>query len=170
MTATIQLPADVEPAVLAAAAGSAVAPTLTDGILTVPDVEQPALDAALASYDPVAVAREHLRAQLADRRYQAEIAGTTWTNAAGEALPVATDRDSQAKLQGLMVAIIAAIRTDGELYKFADGAFRALSNADMRSVILAALAHVKGAFDVEAQKLTLIDQGQDPAMDSGWPA
>jgi hypothetical protein len=162
--ATIQLPPDVEPFVLAKAAGSAVAPTLDGITLTVPDVDQTSLDGALAAYDPAAVHAGHLRDALAAKRWAVETGGTTWNT-----WPVATGRDDRISLDAEYNAAKDAVRTDGEMWKFADGQFRALTNAQVIDMALAVRTFVKNCFAVEGQKLQLIAQGLDPAIDAGWP-
>lgn len=109
-----------------------------------------------------------LLARSADRRWRAEIAGTTW-NGHG----VATDRASQQKLLAEFVAIAGGLRTDPSPWKFKDG-FVMLSNADMSQAVLAARAHVAACFAVEGALEEAILAGHvttDEEIDAAnWPA
>ena len=87
-----------------------------------------------------------LIAYAADRKWRAEIGGTVWN-----AWPVATDRDSQAKVIAERLAIEAGERADPDGWKFADGVFRPVSNADFIALSNAVRNHVRACFAVEAQ-------------------
>lgn len=104
-----------------------------------PDYVPPAVD--LASY-------------LADRRWQAEVAGTVWNG-----WPVATDQTSQQKVLAEFVAVGGGLRTDGAVWKFADGEFRAVSNADFASLAMAVRNHIESCFALEASLLSGISAG-----------
>lgn len=108
-----------------------------------------AAQAALAAYDPL---KDSLKPYAAAKRYAVEVGGTVWSGHA-----IATDRDSQSKLIAELVSISAAIRTDPSVWKFADGSFANLSNADMGAVILQARAHVEAAFVTESSVCASID-------------
>ncbi|BCM83593.1 DUF4376 domain-containing protein [Methylobacterium indicum] len=82
-----------------------------------------------------------LIAYAADARWRIEVGGTTWNG-----FPVATDDRSKTLVSGELQAIDLAERKDGEPFKFADGVFRPLSNADMQAVAVAMRAHVKRSF------------------------
>jgi Domain of unknown function (DUF4376) len=101
---------------------------------------------------------------LAAKRYAVETGGTTWNT-----WPVATGRDDRGNLQAEYIAAKDGTRTDGDPWKFVDGQFRALTNAQIIDMALAVRAFVRACYAVETQKLTLIDQGLDPAIDTGWP-
>lgn len=109
-----------------------------------------------------------LIAYAAEKRWQVEIAGTTW-NGHG----VHTDRESQTKLLAAFVAIGTGLRQDPSPWKFKDG-FQDLSNAQMSEVILASLAHVNAAFAVEKALVAEVEAGNitdKSAIDAAqWPA
>jgi hypothetical protein len=109
-----------------------------------------------------------LIALAADKRWRAETGGCRWNGK-----PVATDRDSQSKLMAEYVAIQAGLRSDPSLWKFADGSFASLSNANAAAMILAARAHVATCFAVEAALLADIDVGAVTTYrqvhEAGWP-
>lgn len=77
----------------------------------------------------------------ADARWRIEVGGTTWSG-----FPVATDDRSKTLVSGELQAIDLGVRQDGEPFKFADGTFRPLSNADMQAVAVAMRGHVKRTF------------------------
>jgi hypothetical protein len=110
-----------------------------------------------------------LAAHAANRRWEAETGGCTWNGK-----PVATDRDSQSKLVAEYVAIQAGLRADPSPWKFADGTFASLSNADAAAMILAARAHVAACFAVEAAVLAEIEAGTVATVRAvnaaSWPA
>lgn len=82
-------------------------------------------------------------------RYAAEISGVD-AKIGGETLRIATDRDTVAGMQVVILRLMRGIRKDGEALKvFADGAIRPATNADAEAAIDAALNHVQAAFDLE---------------------
>jgi len=88
------------------------------------------------------------------RRWQVEVGGTVWND-----WPVHTDRASQAKVVAEMLAIERGERLDGDGWKFADGRFRPLTNAEFSDLALAVRTHVREAFAREAQVLAGIETG-----------
>lgn len=123
-----------------------------------------------ASPPPVVMpSKADLAAAAANRRWQAETAGCTWNGK-----PVATDRDSQSKLIAEYVAIQAGLRADPSPWKFADGTFASLTNAEAAQMILAARSHVAACFEVEAVVLAEIDAGTITTVRqvnaAAWPA
>lgn len=105
--------------------------------------------------DPAAFpAPPELVSYAAAKRYSREISGCVWNGH-----PVATDRDSQAKLMAEFVAISAGLRADPSPWKFADGSFLSVSNAEMSAICLAARAHIAGAFAIEAEAVAAINAG-----------
>jgi hypothetical protein len=94
-----------------------------------------------------------LLAYAAEKRWQVEIAGTTW-----QGHGVHTDRESQTKLLAAFVQLGAGLRTDPSPWKLQDG-FMSLTNAQMSEVITAALTHVQTAFATEAAIEALIADG-----------
>jgi hypothetical protein len=98
--------------------------------------------------------KDELRAHAAEKRWQVETGGVPWNGHV-----VATDRDSQSKLIATMVAIQAGLRANPSGWKMASGSFVSLTNEEMMTVIMAAHAHIAGAFDVEEMVLGLIESG-----------
>lgn len=97
-------------------------------------------------------AKAEAGARIAAARYDAEFGGTTWNG-----LLIQTDRDSRAILTGEYVAADSGVRKDGEIYKFPDGTFRPLSNADLKAMTLAVRDHVKNCYGREGQLLAKIE-------------
>lgn len=108
--------------------------------------------------------RAEMAQQIADRRWQAEVAGITVNGMA-----VATDRDSQALITGATVQAMLdpsyALR-----WKTPDG-FVDLTAEQIIGVATAARAHVQAAFNREAELLEALEAGTfTPEMlDQGWP-
>jgi len=112
------------------------------------------------------------RAAVANRRYQAEIAGLTWNG-----IGIATDRESQDKIVQENRAIDRALRVDGKGWKCIDLAtgvvvFRPTTNAEMVAIGDAVYDYVSACFAREEALLDEIAAGTyDPAMlEIGWPA
>jgi len=105
---------------------------------------------------------------IANRRWLAETGGVIWGG-----WPVATDRDSQAKILAEYVAATGGARADGAPWKFADGQFRELSNTEMVSMALAVRAHVAACFALEATLLAQLAAGEIGTYAeidaAGWP-
>ncbi|MEP9397933.1 hypothetical protein [Mesorhizobium sp. KR2-14] len=100
-----------------------------------------------------------LVAYVAHTRWMREVSGIT-VPIGGEDVPVSTDRgDDRHALHTNYSAIVGGLRRDGAAFKFADGVSRAVSNDDMMTAILAALAHVQHCFDLELQALASIAAG-----------
>ena len=98
--------------------------------------------------------RAVLIAHAAARRFDFEVSGADC-----DGRVVATDRESQAKLIAEFVAIGGGIRIDPSPWKFADGEFASLTNAQMGAVILASRTHIADAFAREADVLAAIAAG-----------
>lgn len=112
------------------------------------------------------------RAAVANRRYQAEIAGIVW-----QGYGIATDRESQDKIVQETRAIDRTLRVDGKGWKCIDLAagvvvFRPTTNAEMIAIGDAVYAFVSACFEREEALLDEIAAGTyDPAMlETGWPA
>jgi hypothetical protein len=109
--------------------------------------------------------REEGARQIADRRWQAEVAGITVNGMA-----VATDRDSQALITG---AALAAMRDPAYVcrWKTATG-FVELNAEQLTAVADTVRAHVQACFDREAALLAELDGGTLTAemIETGWPA
>lgn len=91
---------------------------------------------------------------LKDLRWQKEQAGTVWNG-----WPIHTDDRSQGKYLAELQAIALDDRVDGDAWKFADGLFRPVSNADFPALAKAARAHVREMFGIEAAVLGAIESG-----------
>jgi hypothetical protein len=109
--------------------------------------------------------RAEMAQQIADRRWQAEVAGITVNGMA-----VATDRDSQALITG---AALAAMRDPAYVcrWKTATG-FVELNAEQLTAVADTVRAHVQACFDREAALLVELDGGTLTAemIETGWPA
>lgn len=95
-----------------------------------------------------------LPAYAARKRWEKEVGGTSWNT-----WPVHTDRESQGKIVAERLAVSEGERTDPDGWKFADGEFRMVSNADFLSLATAVRDHVKSCFATEAQVLADIAAG-----------
>lgn len=91
----------------------------------------------------------------ADLRWQLETAGTVWND-----WPVHTDAASQAKLLMEVTAVSIGMREDGGMWKFKDGVFRPLTNAELMDLALAARDYVVSLFNREAQIMEQIGSGE----------
>ncbi|WP_377846974.1 DUF4376 domain-containing protein [Bosea sp. UC22_33] len=109
---------------------------------------------AAATADIAAEATLKLVAYAADLRWQREQAGTVWNG-----WPLHTDDRSQGKILSELQAIAQAVRVDGDGWKFADGQFRPVSNADFPALAIAAREHVRNLFVIEAGVLAAIEAG-----------
>lgn len=104
---------------------------------------------------PLAAPEPPLTSYAATVRWQREVGGTTWNGR-----PVDTDRESgQPKLLAEFVAISAGLRTDPSPWKFANGEFVSLSNADMGALCLAVRNFIAAQFAIEATVLAAIEAG-----------
>lgn len=101
-----------------------------------------------------AEAKADLIAYAAQKRWEKEVGGTVWND-----WPVHTDRDSQSKIIAERLAIEAGARDDPDGWKFADGVFRMVSNADFVDLADAVREHVRQCFGLEAQVLVGIENG-----------
>lgn len=90
----------------------------------------------------------------ADQRWRAEQAGTIWNG-----WPIHTDDRSQGKYLSELQAITLAMRVEGDPWKFADGVFRPVSNAEFPQLAIAAREHVRTVFGIEAVVLAEIESG-----------
>ncbi|GAU80566.1 hypothetical protein BIWAKO_00454 [Bosea sp. BIWAKO-01] len=91
---------------------------------------------------------------VADRRWHAEQAGTAW-----HGWQIHTDDRSQGKYLSELQAIALNVRVDGDPWKFADGVFRPVSNADFPQLAIAAREHVRTVFGIEGAVLAQIEAG-----------
>lgn len=109
--------------------------------------------------------RREMAQQIADRRWQAEVAGITVNGMA-----VATDRDSQALITGATVQ--AMLDPNYSLRWKTVAGFVDLTAEQIIGVATAARAHVQACFNREAELLDALEAGTfTPEMlDQGWPA
>ena len=108
---------------------------------------------------PPAPTAAELLAYVADRRWRAEQAGTIWNS-----WPIHTDDRSQGKYLSELQAIALNVRIDGDPWKFADGVFRPISNAEFQQLAIAAREHVRTCFGIEAAVLAQIAAGAITTM------
>lgn len=108
------------------------------------------------------------KAALADRRWQAETAGTVISG-----MPIATDERSQAKIAG---AALQAVIDPGYSVQWKTGAGFVTLNATMViGVAQAVRAHIQACFDREATLVAEIDAAATTAalgdidINAGWP-
>lgn len=94
---------------------------------------------------PQPVMADELVAYASDLRWRIETGGATWNG-----FPVHSDRESQSKIIAERLAISEGVRDDPDGWKFADGEFRLLSNAEFVSLSDAVRLHVRTAFAIEA--------------------
>ena len=92
---------------------------------------------------------------LAEYRWQKETGGTTWNG-----YQVHTDRDARAVGMAEIMNINAGLRSDGEPWKFADGVFRPLTNADFIDMYATVGAFVRLCFACESLCQTRIASGE----------
>lgn len=97
-----------------------------------------------------------LTAYAADRRWRAEVGGIA-VKIGEETLQLPTARgDNRATLSSTYTAIRDGLRLDGASFKFRDG-LRSVSNDDMMTAYLAAMAHVQASFDAEGDVVMQIN-------------
>lgn len=112
-----------------------------------------------------------LIARIATRRYQAETAGFIWSG-----VLIATDRESQAKIQTHRSAARDGLRQDGAIWKCNDPStglpvFRATSNAEMIEIGDAAFNFVQATYTREGELMAGIADGTttQSMIEEGWP-
>lgn len=104
-------------------------------------------------------------AALADARWAYEVGGITYTRASdGKVYGIATDRESQGKLDAERNAALAGLRTAGDVWKCLDVAAGAVvwvpfTDAEISEIAAAARAHVAAAFRREGELAALILAG-----------
>jgi len=103
-----------------------------------------------------------IKKQLATYRWEKENNGTYWSG-----FPVHTDREARSAAMGEIVNIQAGLRQDGELWKFADGIFRPLTNVEFMQMYAAAGIFVRLCFICERMCQIRIDAG-DYHIETIW--
>ncbi len=153
-----------------AAQGSA-AKWAGDGWVLVPASEA---DAAKSALEAKQREQELLNAAsaIAARRYAAEVAGIQW-----QGYGIATDRDSQDKVDKEDRAVDKGMREDGKGWKCLDLAtgqvgFRPTTNAEMQEIAAAVYAYVSSCFAREGELLAALADGTytDDMLADGWPS
>ncbi|WP_164879608.1 DUF4376 domain-containing protein [Afifella aestuarii] len=125
----------------------------TEEVLTVEE------DRVVRARGKRALTVEELKAEVARLRWEREVAGIEVV-IAGETVPLSTARgDDRQALDSTYAAIRDGLRQDSATFKFADLTSRAVSNADMRAAVVAALAHIQACFDLEGLVAAEIDAG-----------
>lgn len=94
---------------------------------------------------PPPITVDELVAYASDLRWRIETGGAIWNG-----VLVHSDRESQSKIIAERLAISEGVRDDPDGWKFADGEFRLLSNAEFVSLSDAVRLHVRMAFATEA--------------------
>lgn len=103
-------------------------------------------------------------ALIADRRYTAEMAGTTI-----QGMPIATDERSQGLITG--AALAATLDTDYSIRWKTGAGFVELTAAQIIGVASAVRAYVQACFDREADLLSAVADGaiSEGILEEGWP-
>ena len=104
----------------------------------------------LAAFDALAWAKAEKKAELAAARYTAEIGGMVWNN-----WPVSTDERSRISMLGAVIQVNMGLWSGG--WKFADGAFRALTGEQVVAMSASVGAHVAACFAQEATRLVALE-------------
>lgn len=112
-----------------------------------------------------------LVANIASRRWQAEVAGFIW-----DGVFIATDREAQAKIQSHRSAAKDGIRQDGAVWKCSDPqtglpVFRPTSNVEMIEIGDAAFNFVQATYTREGELMAGIADGTttQAMIEDGWP-
>ena len=118
-----------------------------------------------------AAAKERLVADIAARRYQAEVSGVVW-----QGYGIATDRDSRNLVAQERSAALNGLRGDGDGWKCLDlstGAvtFWDASNAELIEMADAVYSYVRDCFKREKELLAAVEAGTYTAdmLEQGWP-
>jgi hypothetical protein len=101
-----------------------------------------------------------LNAYVANLRYEKEIGGTVWNT-----YPVHTDRESQNKISAEVLAISLGLRQDGDPWKFKDGEFRPITNAQMTDIANTVRSHIRNVFGKESLVIDKINSKEITTTD-----
>jgi hypothetical protein len=117
-----------------------------------------------AAPEPPDAPRPSWPSLISTRRFKSETSGITVN-----AMPIATDRDSQGLITGAAVA--ALLDSDYSLNWKTSAGFVELSAVQILSLASAVRAHVQASFDREAQLLAAVADGSITAamLEEGWP-
>ena len=77
--------------------------------------------------------------------------GTITVKIGRSKVPLSVARDNRPELRGKLQDIGLGIRQDGDVFRFADGVSRAVSNADMETIAKQALVYVQALYNREAE-------------------
>lgn len=116
---------------------------------------------------PAATRAAEARALLAGRiKARRDAAIATGLEVAG--IAVATDETSQNRIAG---AALAALVDPGlrVQWKLPSGGFVTLEATQILAIAGAVRAHVQACFDREAVLLAVLEAGETPALEEGWP-
>lgn len=102
----------------------------------------------------VDIPKETLIEFAAEYRWQLEVGGIDWNG-----YRVDTNREAVSALYGELAAAQAGLRKEPAIWKFSDGAFVSLTNAEIEEVAAAVSAHISLCFETEAQVVADINDG-----------
>jgi len=114
---------------------------------------------------------DEVKGIIARRRYTAEISGLQWNG-----FRIATDRDSQAKIDQADRAAMKGLRVDGDVWKCLDSSgaivFRPTTNAEMSEIAAKVFTYVQACFAREGMLVSVLADGTftDAMLEEGWPA
>jgi hypothetical protein len=101
---------------------------------------------------------------LAAIRWEKVSSGTVWND-----WPVRTLPGDEAAVAAAYSAARAGSRSDTARWKFADGVFRPLTNAQMIELAEHVFARTQAHFEHEADLTDKLRDGQQPDLNEGWP-
>jgi len=113
--------------------------------------------------DVAAEALAEAKARVTARRDNAVAAGIVVGG-----FPVQTDNLSQQRITGAALAALIYPETTVQ-WKMGGGEFVTLDAQTIIGIAQAVRAHVQACFDREAELRSLIDAGESPDIDAGWP-
>ena len=116
----------------------------------------------IAAYTAPTRTTEELLATLANKRYAVETAGYTWNG-----YPVDSDDRAQFKAFTEMMSIQAGTRIDGALWKFQDGEFRRLRNAEFMRLFSTGKAFITKCSNTESAVIDRVVAGETD-IDAIW--
>lgn len=105
----------------------------------------------MATYEPKPSAIAYMRSQVTAAKWRAIEGGVSVGG-----IPVTTDADSRAMLQGLAIAASAGAIQQAP-FKAADGVFRTLTGQQALAIFAAVVSHVQACYAREAELFAAID-------------
>lgn len=125
----------------------------------------------VAEYVAPTLSNTQVSAMIASRRYDKEVAGINW-----KGYMIATDRESQAKLDAEDRAVGRGLRVDGSGWKCLDVVsgkvvFRNTTNTEIQEIAAAVYNYVSKCFKREADLLAALEAGTytEAMLESDWP-